>query len=312
MTVELLDRVTAENFNPTAYLLANPDISAVGCDPADHFATYGHLEMRHQLNVELLDPNSSYRRRKFERFAHCIDPAALADATRTFPLRVGQDHFSLDQYESESANSDYGPFTKAILANPSGLYLDLGCGLRARMHENCLYTEVYASVSADVIVPSDCSYPFMDASFDGIGCFAVLEHTRMPWKVASEIYRMLKPGGKIWIDWPFLQPVHGYPSHYFNATREGLASLFSDVGFDVLEVDTEPHQGFDYTIAWILGALLGALPEPTRRKLQGMTLDDILQNAPSSPFWVDIVGQVDPAVRSMLACGNCLSATKRA
>ena len=101
-----------------------------------------------------------------------VNPAALTDVAASFPLRVGQGHLSLDQYESESANSEYSPFAEDVLSNPNGLYLD--CSLRSRMHGNCLHVKVYASVSADVIMPSDCSYPFNDGSFDRVGYFAGL------------------------------------------------------------------------------------------------------------------------------------------
>jgi hypothetical protein len=40
--------------------------------------------------------------------------------------------------------------------------------------------------------------------------------------------RVLKPGGKAYTLCAFLQPLHGYPDHYFNATESGLARLFSD------------------------------------------------------------------------------------
>jgi SAM-dependent methyltransferase len=68
--------------------------------------------------------------------------------------------------------------------------------------------------------------PFEDEQFDYIMCIAVLEHTLRPWEAARELCRVLRPGGKILVDWPFLQNVHGYPHHYFNATTLGAVSMF--------------------------------------------------------------------------------------
>src|SRR5581483_8292626 len=101
------------------------------------------------------------------------------------------------------------------------------------------------AITADVLIDPSCELPFNDKSLDGIGCFAVLEHVTMPWRMADEFARVVKPGGKIYVDWPFLQPVHGYPSHYYNATREGLRNLFAR-DFEIEELRTGPHQGPDH------------------------------------------------------------------
>jgi SAM-dependent methyltransferase len=312
MSIDLLVRVTNENFNPQAYLLANPDVLEAGFDAKTHFQMHGINESRNQINVEVLGLEGDYRKKKYDLFCHCIDERILKEVTSTFPIIVGKNHFYLNQYMSESANSDFGPFRDDILKYTNNLYLDIGCGLRSKMHDNCLYIEVYPSISSDVIVEPTCQYPFKDNSFDGIGCFAVLEHTRRPWQVVSEIHRMLKPGGKIWIDWPFLQPVHGYPSHFFNATREGLVSVFEDAGFDIMEASTRPHQGPEYAITWILNTLLSNLPGPIRQRVGDMSISELLSHPPLSPFWGELIAQIDADTRSTLACGNCLIANKRA
>ena len=72
-----------------------------------------------------------------------------------------------------------------------------------------------------------------------------------PFFVAHEIKRIVKPGGHIFIDWPFLQPVHGYPAHYYNATLEGLRRMFSDA-FEIETAEAYASQGADWTLSWIL------------------------------------------------------------
>ncbi len=158
----------------------------------------------------------------------------------------------MSQYQSESAGANVAQFDQMIQQHPDELFLDLGCGLREKTYDNCLYLEVYPSNSADLIVNPTGFYPIKDQSLYGIGCFAVLEHVPKPWQVIQEIHRMLKPGGWVMIDWPFLQPVHGYPSHFFNATREGLTSIFQDKGFEVVDAFTGDHQTAAFTVRWIL------------------------------------------------------------
>jgi SAM-dependent methyltransferase len=271
--------ISPENggLNASAYLLANPDVAAAAVDPHAHFSAYGKREGRLQVNPILLNSASDYRRNKFALFAPLLDSSFKATE---FPRSMDDSHFTMSDYRVESANGDFGSFVEEVIANPRNLYLDLGCGLRRQVQHNCLYLEVYPSISADIIVPPTCKYPIRANVFDGIVCSAVLEHVRKPWTVVDEIRRMLKPGGKVWIDWPFLQPVHGYPSHFFNATREGLRSIFEDAGFKCDDIGTWGHQGPDFTLSMVLGGLALSLPE-----LMDMTVRDLLRHQPASEFW---------------------------
>jgi SAM-dependent methyltransferase len=306
--VEVIEKATVENLFPDGYLLANSDLKAACKNAEKHFINQGQHENRLQFTRDILG-ESPYRKEKFLRFKDIIQ-FDVPPAQDFFPLSIGTDHFSLDQYDAESANDGFGPFISQVVSNPSGLYLDLGCGLRRRVFANCLYLEVYPSVCADIIVGPECRYPLKDDSLDGIGCFAVLEHTRKPWLVAQEMRRMLKPGGAVFIDWPFLQPIHGYPSHYFNATREGLISLFTDLGFNVKETKTYGFQGPDYTINWILGKFVRDLPPLKRFRIQSMTISELLANPPETAFWKGILSGLDDRTIAEFACGNCLIANK--
>lgn len=307
--LEVFIPATAHNFETRAYLLANPDVAAANVDAMKHFLSNGENEQRKLVNPELM-PNSSYRLQKHKRFSGILNLSGASTNATSFPLTFGRQHFSLDEYLSESANHEFPAFAEEVVSNPNKLYLDLGCGLRNRVHKNCLYLEVYPSLSADVIVEPDCLYPLKSDSLDGVGCFAVLEHTRQPWLVVQEIYRMVKPGGKVWIDWPFLQPVHGYPSHYFNATRQGLESIFVDAGFKVDASETGAHEGPDHTISWILGHLIQSLPAALQSKVHEMRVGDLLQQPPRGEFWNELMQNIDDRTRSKFACGNNIVATK--
>jgi SAM-dependent methyltransferase len=156
-----------------------------------------------------------------------------------------------------------------------------------------------------------CIYPFKDNSFDGISCLAVLEHVEEPWTVAKELRRMLKPGGKVFIDWPFLQPVHGYPSHFYNATREGLARMFRD-GFELVKIDTFPNQTPDHTLAWILRELVGSIAShEIKEELLAASVGDLLRTPPGEGIWSRVTASVSEKTLMGLACGNTLIAKKR-
>ena len=235
------------------------------------------------------------REEKYERFKSILIEPYDNDRSGTFPIFTGSRHFDLSQYAAESANHPVEMFDNVIKALPDELFLDLGCGYREITYDNCLYIEVYPSRSADLIVEPNCLYPIKSGSLRAIGCFAVLEHTRKPWLVVQEMQRMLKPGGQVFIDWPFLQPVHGYPSHFFNATREGLTSVFEDAGFATDMAYTGIHQTAAYTIQWILGRFAHHLKDPElRHEFAQMTVSDLVAMSQQDPLWWKFLNGLPP------------------
>jgi SAM-dependent methyltransferase len=77
--------------------------------------------------------------------------------------------------------------------------------------------------------------PLAGESVGGFHCEAVLEHLESPHRAVAEMHRCLRPGGLVFSATPFLQPFHGYPSHYQNFTLVGHERLFRQAGFDLLD-----------------------------------------------------------------------------
>jgi SAM-dependent methyltransferase len=75
------------------------------------------------------------------------------------------------------------------------------------------------------VVADAHSIPFPDDSIDAIFSNAVLEHVRKPWVVADEMWRVLKPGGMVFIAVPFLNVIHD-EEDYYRFTDRGLRVLF--------------------------------------------------------------------------------------
>lgn len=75
--------------------------------------------------------------------------------------------------------------------------------------------------------------PFRNESFDIVYSIAVLEHVRKPWIVADEITRVLRPGGYVVLELPFLNIIH---EEYdcFRFTDQGIRSLFDETRYDVV------------------------------------------------------------------------------
>jgi hypothetical protein len=62
-----------------------------------------------------------------------------------------------------------------------------------------------------------------------------LEHISDPVKAADEIFKVLKNGGRAFIETPFMQTVHASPEDFSRWTPEGLKRLFRS--FDIKRVD---------------------------------------------------------------------------
>lgn len=128
----------------------------------------------------------------------------------------------------------------------------------------------------------------------------MLEHVDDPFKCAGEIARVLKPGGILYIDLPFLQPEHGYPRHYFNATREGLKRLFT--GKLVMEDHVVPKSGHPvWTLHWFLSIYSSHLPNEVRSKFNSLRIDDLLRVSPRELLKYDIAAALPDEARWMLA-----------
>ncbi|QRR00387.1 class I SAM-dependent methyltransferase [Dyadobacter sandarakinus] len=87
--------------------------------------------------------------------------------------------------------------------------------------------DIYASPHTDFIADGH-SLPIADNSVDGIWIQAVLEHVMYPHKVASEILRVLRPGGIVYAETPFMQFVHEGPYDFTRFTESGHRLLFKD------------------------------------------------------------------------------------
>lgn len=111
--------------------------------------------------------------------------------------------------------------------------------------------------------------PFGDESFDGVVAQAVLEHVFDPHQVAAEIARVLRSGGAVYAETPFLQQVHAGARDFTRFTHLGHRRLFRSF----VEIDSGPASGPGTAFAWacqafVMSFLSGAL---SRRIGAGVT-----------------------------------------
>ena len=119
--------------------------------------------------------------------------------------------------------------------------------------------DIYPSDNVDVIC--DGHYlPFADASYDGVWIQAVLEHVVEPQAVVAEIHRVLRPGGLVYAETPFMQQVHEGAYDFTRFTVLGHRYLFRR--FDA--IDLGGNKGPEVALAWSVRYFVWAVTRSRR------------------------------------------------
>ncbi len=214
-----------------------------------------------------------------------------------------------------SGNISANPYTPDALAlieratSSGGWVLDCGAGARPQRLAHVVNLEIVDYASTDVLGIGE-ALPFADESFDAILSLAVLEHVRDPFGCAREILRVLKPGGEVLADVPLLQPVHGYPDHYYNMTQSGLTNLFG-TEVEVLDRRVPPHGHPIFAAQWLLGAYLGGLPDDARAAFGAMTVAEVASLSPHRFLSEPPAVLLSQESQATIACLNSLRVRKR-
>ncbi|GAA0722772.1 methyltransferase domain-containing protein [Dactylosporangium roseum] len=112
------------------------------------------------------------------------------------------------------------------------LVADFGCGTHRRDERViCMDGGSYGNVD---IVTDLRRLPLADNSLAGGVSIAVLEHVPDPANHVAEMHRVLRPGGRMLVFVPFMQPFHASPHDFQRYTEVGLKEQFPQ--FEVLDV----------------------------------------------------------------------------
>lgn len=149
-----------------------------------------------------------------------------------------------------------------------GYLVDLGCGrvplygiYRDYISNNIcvdwgqsLHRNVHVDIEADL---SD-RLPVKNESFDTIILSDVLEHIPKPEQMWLEMNRILRPGGVVILNVPFMYGVHEEPFDYYRYTEYSLRLFAQEAGFIVKKLD--PMGGGLEVIANLCAKILKYLP----------------------------------------------------
>ncbi len=124
---------------------------------------------------------------------------------------------------------------RAITRGAHGSVLDVGCGDRwasSVLPDGCTYVGLDYPTTVGMGYPGrpeifgDAGMmPFKADCFDTVLMMDVLEHLQAPNQAVSEAFRILRPGGRLILQVPFLYPLHDEPHDFQRWTRHGLIRL---------------------------------------------------------------------------------------
>ncbi len=276
--IELMMLVTDQNFNEVAYLASNPDVAKAVRNKQfvsgwQHYEAFGKQEKRRQRQLLPI----AVKQAKLEKVKRLLRSDMVFHKTDQFYDFLTEDlrtQFNIVNTEAVSSHG-YDPNVLGLIKKHSaGCVLDCGSGERPDYFDNVVNLEIVPYDTTDVLGVGEV-LPFRDNSFDAVISIAVLEHVKDPFRCASEIVRVLKPGGDLICCVPFLQPLHGYPHHYYNMTHQGLKNLFEKhIAIDRIDVLAS---GLPiWSLTWIVQRWAEGLTGAQKNEFLNMRLADLM------------------------------------
>lgn len=214
-----------------------------------------------------------------------------ADGSRRWPLVAGRPNLfpGLAEPKLHDASEPVTPLDQPVLRfirSADGPLLHLGAGATARKYAHVVEADSAVFQHTDALADA-YRLPFADQSFARVVACG-FEQYRDPQGVAGEVFRVLQRGGDVLVRSAFLQPLHGAPQHFYNATRYGVERWFAAFETAHLEVPEDLHPG--HSIGWLASECEAAL----RREVSGAAAD-LFRGATIAEF-VDMWR--DPATRT--------------
>jgi SAM-dependent methyltransferase len=311
---ELDEPATDSTFDESAYLLANPDVARAVqagqlASGRQHFDLYGRSESPPRM-MRMAARIHESKRRKQKRILPLLRPDAAAvihdDHVNCLPSEM-RARWNITDTDAVSSHPYCAEILELVARHEGGLVLDAGAGKRPVSYDHVVNYEIVAYDTTDVVGVGE-ELPFADESFDAVISNAVLEHVKDPFRCAREIARVLKPGGELFCAVPLLQPLHGYPHHYYNMTAQGLRNLFAD-HLDVERIEVTRQLLPIWSLTWICSSWAAGLSGSAKDEFLSMRIADFI-GRPEPHLDRTYVTQLPPAVNSELASGHALFARK--
>lgn len=117
-----------------------------------------------------------------------------------------------------------------------------------RYGDNCINVDIQCKENVDIVCDIH-ELPESLGEFDVVICNAVLQYCHSPKAVAREFYRVLKPGGYLFVDAPWIQPFCFDTSDRFRFSQDELKVIFSS--FSVVKIGSSIRSGSAFVMLGI-------------------------------------------------------------
>lgn len=147
-----------------------------------------------------------------------------------------------------------GPRKKLKKYVPEGTaIIDIGSGPR-RFGPEFINLDIFPFPEVDIV--ADATHlPFADNSIPALVSESVLEHVADPYTVTSEMVRVLKFGGFIYVSAPFIHPFHASPDDFNRWSISGLKHLFKEIEIVESGVRSGPVSAILMFLVYWLGVI---------------------------------------------------------
>ena len=165
---------------------------------------------------------------------------------------------------------DIEAYTAARRAEGQPVILDLGCG--ARKVPGAFGIDIVALPGVDLVHDLEATpYPVPESCADAIHLNHVLEHFENPLRILEEVWRLARPGGRVFIRTPhysgtyaWIDPTHrhAFSARSFHYFGENAYSFYTSARFHVVHVRLKyfmeeglwpwPYRAWARAVQWVL------------------------------------------------------------
>lgn len=163
------------------------------------------------------------------------------------------------------------------LVNLKGDLLDIGCGKMPYKNYILEHSNVSNYIGLDIetaktyheTIKPDFTWdgstmPFENDSFNCVIATEVLEHCPLPEVVLMEVYRVLKPGGVLFLTVPFLWNLHEVPFDEYRYTPFSMERHLKNSGF--IDISLKATGGWHASMAQMLGLWVRRSPMSKKKR----------------------------------------------